>query len=69
MPDNVYKFRKIKWADPKRLEMIADFKPKQRGSLQDGFRISLWLVCLSFGLLFFFSDTLCARLQRTGWLL
>jgi endonuclease YncB( thermonuclease family) len=32
MPDNVYKFRKTKWANPKRLKMIADFKPKQRGS-------------------------------------
>jgi hypothetical protein len=32
MPDNVYKFRETKWADPKRLKMIADFKPKQRGS-------------------------------------
>jgi endonuclease YncB( thermonuclease family) len=32
MPDNLYKFRKTKWADPKRLKMIADFKPKQHGS-------------------------------------
>jgi endonuclease YncB( thermonuclease family) len=32
MPGNLYKFRKTKWADPKRLKMIADFKPKQRGS-------------------------------------
>jgi endonuclease YncB( thermonuclease family) len=32
MPDNLYKFRRTKWADPKRLKMIADFKPKQRGS-------------------------------------
>jgi endonuclease YncB( thermonuclease family) len=32
MRDNVYKFRKTKWANPKRLEMIADLKPKQRGS-------------------------------------
>src|SRR5215207_397098 len=32
MPDNVYKFRETKRADPKRLEMIADFKPKLRGS-------------------------------------
>jgi endonuclease YncB( thermonuclease family) len=32
MRDNVYKFRKTKWAVPKRLEMIADLKPKQCGS-------------------------------------
>lgn len=32
MRDNVYKFRRIKWADPKRFKMIADFKPKRRGS-------------------------------------
>lgn len=32
MSDNGYKFRRIKRADPKRLKMIADFKPKQRGS-------------------------------------
>lgn len=31
MPDNVYKFGKTKQADPKRLEMIADFEPKQQG--------------------------------------
>jgi hypothetical protein len=32
MRDNVYKFRKIKWGEPKRLEMIAGLKPKQRRS-------------------------------------
>jgi endonuclease YncB( thermonuclease family) len=32
MLNNLYKFRRTKWADPKRLKMIADFKPKQRGS-------------------------------------
>jgi len=32
MSDNVYEFRKTKRADPKRIEIIADFKPKQRGS-------------------------------------
>jgi endonuclease YncB( thermonuclease family) len=29
MPNNLNKFRKTKWAAPKRLRMIADFKPKQ----------------------------------------
>lgn len=32
MPDNIYKFRRTKSADPKRLAMIADSKPKLRGS-------------------------------------
>jgi endonuclease YncB( thermonuclease family) len=46
MPDNVYKFRKTKWADPKRLEMIGDFKPKQRGSRYfSGFVV----LCVLFG--------------------
>ena len=32
MSDNVYKYRRIKWAAPKRLKMTAGFKPKPRGS-------------------------------------
>jgi endonuclease YncB( thermonuclease family) len=32
MSDNVYKFRRTKWADPKPLDMTAGFKPKPRGS-------------------------------------
>ena len=32
MRDNVYRFRQSKWADPKRLKMIADIKPKRRAS-------------------------------------
>ncbi|WP_249167241.1 hypothetical protein [Bradyrhizobium sp. JYMT SZCCT0428] len=29
MPNNIHRFRRTKWADPKRLEMIADLKSKQ----------------------------------------
>jgi hypothetical protein len=47
MPDNVYKFRKNKWADPKRLEMIADLKPKQRGSR---YLSGLIILCVLIGL-------------------
>ncbi|MBR1191347.1 hypothetical protein JQ609_11530 [Bradyrhizobium sp. AUGA SZCCT0169] len=32
MPDNVHKFRRIKWADPKWFKMIDGFKSKPRGS-------------------------------------
>jgi endonuclease YncB( thermonuclease family) len=32
MPDNVYKFRRTKWADAKPLDVTAGFKPKPRGS-------------------------------------
>jgi len=32
MPNNVYNFRQSKLADPKRLTMIADAKPKPNGS-------------------------------------
>jgi endonuclease YncB( thermonuclease family) len=32
MPDNIYKFRRTKWADPKRLQLIADSKPRLPGS-------------------------------------
>jgi endonuclease YncB( thermonuclease family) len=32
MSDNVYKFRRTRWADPKPLDMTAGFKPKPRGS-------------------------------------
>ena len=30
MPDNIYKFRRTKWAAPKRFNMIADAKPPKR---------------------------------------
>jgi endonuclease YncB( thermonuclease family) len=46
MRDNVYKFRKTKWADPKRLEMIADLKPKQRGS---HYTSGLLILCVLIG--------------------
>jgi len=32
MPDNIYKFRRNKWADPKRLKLIAHSKPSWLGS-------------------------------------
>lgn len=32
MPDNIYKFRRTKWADPKRFKLIADGKPSWHGS-------------------------------------
>lgn len=32
MPDNVYKFRRTKWADAKPLDVTAGLKPKPRGS-------------------------------------
>jgi micrococcal nuclease len=32
MRNNVYGFRQSKWADPKRLKMIASIKPKRRAS-------------------------------------
>ena len=32
MPDNIYKFRQTKWADPKRFKLIADSKPRWLGS-------------------------------------
>jgi endonuclease YncB( thermonuclease family) len=46
MRDNVYKFRKTKWAVPKRLEMIADRKSKQRGS---GYTSGLIILCVLVG--------------------
>ncbi|MEH2611818.1 thermonuclease family protein [Bradyrhizobium sp. AZCC 1693] len=32
MPDNIYKFRRTKWADPKRFKLIADSEPRWPGS-------------------------------------
>jgi endonuclease YncB( thermonuclease family) len=32
MSDNIYKFRRTKWADPKRLQLIAGSKPSWLGS-------------------------------------
>jgi endonuclease YncB( thermonuclease family) len=32
MPNNLYRFRQTKWADPKRFKLIADGKPSWRGS-------------------------------------
>jgi hypothetical protein len=47
MRDNVYKFRKIKWGEPKRLEMIAGLKPKQRRS---HYSSGLIILCAFIGL-------------------
>src|SRR3982074_3562594 len=32
MADNIFKFRRTKWADPKRFKLIADSKPRWPGS-------------------------------------
>ncbi|MBR1286191.1 thermonuclease family protein [Bradyrhizobium sp. AUGA SZCCT0177] len=47
MPDNVHKFRRIKWADPKRFKMIDGFKSKPRGSL---YFSGLIVLCVLIGL-------------------
>jgi endonuclease YncB( thermonuclease family) len=50
MRDNVYKFRKIKWGEPERLEMISGLKPKQRRS---HYSSGLIILCAFIGLVAF----------------